>query len=249
MITNYQESLDDYNLEMELKTTPGYNSIFLPWLNGHRTGWNLYSFNNLSLKIKRIFLYFVYAFFCCIGVGAADFTNYYQIFDQKLDNSLILTLLLKIAMAIKPINNNPLDFNNCWFTNTEADEDYLYVKASKTINGKKKTFRIKAIRLLCGIFSTPSLTKYNTHLQCSHLCFIEPSCVNPNHLCPETDQENKSRQKCFNGCANYCPHTPKCIWTFHTGQILPHRNNTNHAYSITDCDCVDVNCFWQVQNK
>jgi len=238
--------IKNFNLKLSLAMTKGYNTIFLPWLYGHRTGWNITTFNQLSPQNRNIFLYFIHSYFSCIGVGLEDWTQGYSIYDELYDSNIILTLLLQISLAIKTNLSTDITPNHCWFTNTEPNEDYLYIKASKTINGKKKTFRVKAIRLLCGIFQRPCLTNRGTtnSLQCSHLCFMEPSCVNPYHLWPETDIENKSRISCKNGCAHYCPHNPKCIWTWYNGQELPHRNNHRRAYSKSDCNCTDVNCFF-----
>lgn len=232
---------DDNNLLQSLTTTIGYNNIYLFWLNGHRTNWNINTYNSLSIYKHRIFLYLVHCFLCCLNVGLEDWSQGYQIYDNLFDSNIILTLLLKICVAI---NNDPFTTKDCWLTTTEPNEDYLYVQTSKTINGHKKTFRVKAIRLLCGIYRRPCITNGNIVLQASHLCFMEKSCINPNHLWPETDQENKSRIRCFNGCAHYCPHNPKCIWTYYTGEILPHRNDPNRAFSKSDCDCTNVDCFF-----
>jgi hypothetical protein len=74
--------------------------------------------------------------------------------------------------------------------------------------------------------------------QASHLCHNVPqNCINPNHLCWEKDQANKSRNRCVNGAAFYCPHEPKCIYTSLTGRYLPHRNGTRWE----ECTCTE-NC-------
>ena len=235
--------LADHNLLDALKSTVGYTTIYLPWFTGHRTGWTITTYNGLSTSNKNIFLYLVNCFLCCLGVGLEDWTQGYQIFDSLYDSNIILTLLLKICIAI---NNNPNSTQCCWFTRIEANDDYLYVTTSKTINHHKKTFRVKAIRLLCGIFRRPSIINGQIDLQGSHLCFMEATCSNPHHIWPQTDKANKDRRTCLNGCAHYCPHNPRCIWTWYTGDILPHRNDPTRAYSKSDCNCTDVNCFYQL---
>lgn len=168
--------------------------------------------------------------------GLSDWTKGYEMYDYRFDDpSEVLSLLLKICLNIKTDEKEPLTFLGCWSTNNiHPGEKYLFIKTSMG-------FQIKATRLLCGIFRRPSLTN-GSKLQCSHLCFMDPTCINPKHLFPESRKVKNDRQRCTNGCANYCPHIPKCIWTGIDGKLLLHRNDPYDIYSKEDCDCI-VNCY------
>jgi len=236
-----QLTLTDSTLYDELTHTNGYKLHFVPWFYNHRTNWPIKTYNQLSDTTKMVFVTLVHCFFCCLGCGVEDHSAGYQMYDASMTVSLVLTLLLKIS---NKIYNNPSSTNDCWLATRMAnDDDYLYVTASISAPpGQKKTFRVKAIRLVCALFNRPTITKSDI-LQASHLCHKHTNCVNPWHLHPETDADNKNRQQCTNGCANYCPHAPKCKWTDINGRLLLHRNDINRAYSRLDCNCGNGSCF------
>jgi len=228
------------DLEVLLKDTLGYELYFKPWLYGHRTNWCQKTVNNLSYKVKMAFLYLVHCFFCCLGCGVNDNSEGYKIYDELMTIDNVLTLLLKTCQNIY---NEPRSTQYCWLTNINNDDDpYLNVSTSRNILGQKKTIKVKSIRLVCGLFNKPVIIKNDMELQASHLCHKHTNCVNPWHLYPESDKINKSRHSCENGCANYCPHNPTCIWTNNKGKLLVHRNNINIAYSRSKCNC-KVSCF------
>ena len=73
----------------------------------------------------------------------------------------------------------------------------------------------------------------------SHRCYHLPQqCISPFCQCPEDDKENRSREACINGCANYCPHKYKCLYRSHkTGLERPCRSDPDKALSKQDCTC------------
>lgn len=63
----------------------------------------------------------------------------------------------------------------------------------------------------------------NKDLVVAHRC-ANAKCCNPRHVAIVTQKENESHKGCRNGCAQLCPHTPKCIFVSKTGQYLPCLN-------------------------
>jgi len=206
----------------DLVRTPGFELYWKPWFNGDHKNWTKKTYNGLSFHLKMAFLCLVHCFFCCLGCGLSDGSQGYVWYEEGLTVTAVLTLLLKTVMAVE---NEPGSTSECWLTKTNpaAADQYLYVTTSIAQPGQKtkKSFRFKAIRLVCNIYNKPSLVNNEKKDQASHLCHPKHSnCVNPWHLVPETDKDNKSRQTCENGCAHYCPHTPTCIWTSQDGRSM-----------------------------
>lgn len=76
--------------------------------------------------------------------------------------------------------------------------------------------------------------------QSSHRCHNNPQrCFNPNHVCWESDGENKSRNSCTYLCALFCLHTPKCIFTDVDGNYLPDLN-IDFVDFLEPYDCDDT---------
>jgi hypothetical protein len=76
--------------------------------------------------------------------------------------------------------------------------------------------------------------------QAAHRCRIN-RCCNPYHQKVASDEANKDDNGCKYGCAHYCPHKPRCIWTFN-GRWLPCRNHPAKAISKHECPH-NPNCF------
>jgi hypothetical protein len=96
--------------------------------------------------------------------------------------------------------------------------------------------QLKAHRWVCSLKNNILSSKD----QAAHRCGNK-NCFSPFHMKVASDVENKNDIMCRYGCAHYCPHYPKCIWTIN-GQWLPCRNDPNKATSIFDC-LHNPNCF------
>jgi hypothetical protein len=189
-----------------------------------------------------------------IGVEAFDQPTTYGIWNWPT----WARILLKIAASV-PKDIDDAD-GNCWFSDYAVASVYrrpavhvrpghIELRENRDSKQTPKTRRVMFVtdpavedprykqaisRLMTVLFhGTPSSAD-----QASHLCHNLPqNCINPNHLCWEKDQGNKSRMRCVNGAAFYCPHEPKCIYTSSTGRYLPHRNGTRWE----ECTCTE-NC-------
>lgn len=63
----------------------------------------------------------------------------------------------------------------------------------------------------------------NKNLVVAHRCG-NAKCCNPRHMAIVTQRENESHKGCRNGCAQLCPHTPRCIFVSKTGHYIPCLN-------------------------
>jgi len=95
--------------------------------------------------------------------------------------------------------------------------------------------QIKGHRWFCSLNCVLRLNQ-----QAAHRCGNQ-TCINPYHLKAVSDKENKNDLYCRNGCAHYCPHDKKCIWTVNGGWA-PCRNDPNKATNIQDCPH-NPNCY------
>jgi hypothetical protein len=86
-----------------------------------------------------------------------------------------------------------------------------------------------------------NMLQFMGNLQAAHRC-KQKRCFNPHHLKFVSDLENKDDHGCRYGCAHYCPHKPKCIWTDEEGRPYPCRNDPNEAWSKDEC-AHEKSCF------
>jgi hypothetical protein len=244
MLDDIEERNGD--LVTRIRNTKGWTDHIHKWMNeGKNSSWVKKTYKDLDVFQKHCFYIYVMAFMNSLNIGEDDWSLNYRMYSNDLTVSKALTLLLKICDQIA---NQPFNAKECWRTIPSVkDQGYLYVGTSWSIRGedgkmKKKSFRCKAARLISGMFHEDCIVHGEKGLEASHRCHNHPDCVNPWHIVPETTEENQDRKNCKNGCANYCPHREKCIWTTYMGRYKKHRNDSNHAYSRDECDC-NVNCF------
>lgn len=66
--------------------------------------------------------------------------------------------------------------------------------------------------------------KPSSKLVVAHRCGSH-KCFNPSHMVVVTQKENESHKGCRHGCAQLCPHSPKCIFV-KEGRFLPCLNDS-----------------------
>lgn len=166
-----------------------------------------------------------------------------------------INCLYRIAASIK---NAPTSISDCWFTSaTPARDSYPAIKVLPLIyetRGQQGTrwfakrgtkgYSITIHRLFTMLkVENVGLIIGNRRLQSSHRCG-HTECVNFFHLKVCTDTENKDDRSCTNGCSNYCPHEPECLFTNSlTGKVRPCRSDPSVARSTSDCRC-ENHCFY-----
>lgn len=137
---------------------------------------------------------------------------------------------------------------DCWlYSGTIKDDGYVQVHFHELELSFKPTQGYRYFSLPGG-FNKPifihkwvcsllydGLQYCKTDIQAAHRC-RNTSCFSPFHLKKATDVENKNDIGCRFGCAHYCPHEPKCIWTSVNGIWYLCRNNLSEPINKNACE-------------
>jgi hypothetical protein len=122
--------------------------------------------------------------------------------------------------------------DDCWFVVAVNGDTSGYPQKKLATSGERNKHALS--RILHFLKTPADLDRYNAdnQLQVAHRCRrgrfdqskgVDWACVNPHHTVLVSDVINKSHDGCANGCAQLCPHTPKCLWTDAGGHSLPCR--------------------------
>lgn len=222
----------------------------------------------LKRKLNKLNLFGLYCFLKFVYLIIEDVENShqknYEMFFKKFykkevkDIISLFILALNICYNIRnPIEDDYFDFdyfnfkNDCWIYNNIRQDGYprIYFKESEVrMDNNSKQQRYRILKVQNGISCRLRCHRWVTGLQwdlkekdhAAHRCGIK-SCINPGHLKAASSQENYNDINCRNGCYNFCPHNPKCIWTV-KGKWAPCRNDTYKAIKKNDCPH-NPNCF------
>lgn len=113
-------------------------------------------------------------------------------------------------------------------------KEHTRVAGKIRFQGKENKKKLAA-RLICALKNgCPKLGD-----EASHLCANNPqTCIKSEHVKWESKQLNMSRQICVNGCAYYCKHSVKCVYTDKNGKWLSCRNSEESPL----CSCENQYC-------
>ncbi len=180
----------------------------------------------------------------------SSLTYFEKFYSKKVSALSIFNMALNMCLNIKSPNFERFKITlDCWLSDSVDEYGYpnvhfkeMEIKWINTQGHRLKVIKdsidiqIKSHRWICSLL-------YNIQSsedQAAHRCGNN-NCFNPYHLKLVKDKENKNDLKCRYGCANYCPHTLKCIWTY-KGRWVPCRNDPINATTKKDCPH-NPNCY------
>lgn len=166
----------------------------------------------------------------------------------KTLNNNLYTFQTHIAACVnicKTLNAADIDIENgCWLSQITKDKfgycDFKLTNIAPFHKGCNQGTRLyqvegsKQKNIKIHRYTTTFAVADDSLLEAAHRC-NKTNCCNPKHIKYVSSAENKDDKGCRYGCANYCPHTPTCIWTHDNGSLKPCRMNPTKAVSKEDC--------------
>lgn len=130
----------------------------------------------------------------------------------------------KTASKLKLVNTPSDVVNDCWMVKANTPDGTHTIKLSK--DGSKSKFKLHRVfaALLSDDAYTAASTRSSIHFahRCGNGMGKDHCCVNPYHIKLVSAKANQDDKGCKYGCAQLCPHTPKCIWNWaETGLSKP----------------------------
>jgi hypothetical protein len=179
--------------------------------------------------------------------------------NDELYNWDELTWHNTILRTVQSLSNSPKHLeHDCWFSNFKIGNDnYPTFKVTPLViekrgnqgtrlfqrNGAQNSV-VKLYKVLHALNHPEELEvlqERDHNSQTSHRCKNKPQlCWNCYHTVTKNDVENKEMNHCWNGCAAYCPHNPKCIFTDEFGYWIPCRNLDTIQLCTHAIDCHKV---------
>lgn len=113
---------------------------------------------------------------------------------------------------------------------------WSYSPTGKTEN---VNFKTTAATMTLVLLRGPPPVEAGRKMDTSHLCYHFPNrCVNPLHVCWESNGDNQDRRSCINGSAAGCPHRPRCRFVDTEGNPLVCRNNPRAKGCVCGKKCL-----------
>lgn len=175
--------------------------------------------------------------------------------QNKTTGNNLYTFQAHIAACVnicRSLQVTEMDIDDgCWLSTITPDKfgycDFKFTNITPSNKGGNQGTRLykvegdKQKNIKIHRYTTTFAINDDSLLEAAHRC-NRTNCCNPKHIKFVSSAENKDDKGCRYGCANYCPHTPKCIWTHSDGSLKLCRTNPTKAISKEDCDH-EPSCF------